>query len=249
MFKFTDINPRVEIQESEYVRLLGLPRSRKLEGRMRELADTALAWYAEKGRPWIRGCEVAELEMSDDGVQIGGDQFSADRLRAVCSAADAHSAVLVAASAGKECEEHGRHLWEEGKPDEYLFFEVLGSAVVEQLVALAGERLCHWAEARRMAVLSLFSPGNGGWDIAEQGKLWNLFQKHFDPPWPGPLEVLESGMLRPKKSHLAVFPLSRDLEKSREFASLLPCENCSLPKCSYRRAAYKALRRPVEIAS
>jgi hypothetical protein len=46
-------------------------------------------------------------------------------------------------------------------------------------------------------------------------------------------------MLRPEKSLLAVFGLTRDLEKARRFTRLIPCESCSLPGCRYRRAAFK----------
>ena len=55
-----------------------------------------------------------------------------------------------------------------------------------------------------MAVLPHYSPGYPEWDIAEQPRLLAADQ----PPrraLPVPLEVLDSGMLRPKKSLLAVF--------------------------------------------
>ncbi|MGH7988975.1 MAG: hypothetical protein ACREDS_02105 [Limisphaerales bacterium] len=50
---------------------------------------------------------------------------------------------------------------------------------------------------------------------------------------------METGMLRPKKSLLGIFGLTHDLEKARKFAKLIPCENCSLPDCQYRRGPYK----------
>jgi len=88
-------------------------------------------------------------------------------------------------------------------------------------------------------VLPHFSPGYSGWDIAEQPKLWNLFRQNSSGSLPGELEALESGMLRPEKSLLAVFGLTQDLEKARRFTRLIPCESCSLPNCRYRRAAYR----------
>ena len=97
-----------------------------------------------------------------------------------------------------------------------------------------------------MAALPHFSPGYSGWDFAEQVPLWSLFQKNFDGKFPGELEVLDSGMLRPKKSLLAVIGLTRDLEKARRFQKLIPCENCFLPDCRYRRAPYQRTRPPME---
>ncbi len=90
-----------------------------------------------------------------------------------------------------------------------------------------------------MAVLPHFSPGYSGWDIADQVKLWNLISQGNRRKFPGELDVFDSGMLRPKKSQLAVFGVTRDVEKARRFSKLIPCENCSLPGCQYRRAAYR----------
>ena len=159
------------------------------------------------------------------------------------SEAQAHSALLVAVSAGKECEEHARELWNEGKPDEYFFLETYGSAVVEQLITVASGRICAWADETKWPRCRISAPGYSGWDIAEQLPLWSLFQKNFGGDFPGELEVLDSGMLRPKKSLLAVIGLTRDLEKARRFQKLIPCENCSLPDCRYRRGSYKRSRK------
>ncbi len=239
MFALTEPHPKVEVLEMEYQRLLGYPKNRSLEGRARELAEDAQNWFAQHGRPWIWARELSSLERHDGKLWLEGAAFGSRRLREIFGDADAHSAVLVAVSAGGECEEHAQKLWTDGKPDEYFFLESLGSAVVEQLVVLANERICGWADEHRLAALPHFSPGYSGWDIAEQTRLWNVFRQKVDGPLPGELEVLNSGMLRPKKSLLAVVGLTRDLEKARRFAKLIPCENCSLPNCRYRRAPFK----------
>jgi hypothetical protein len=239
MFELIETNPPVSVPEAEYQRLLGYPKNRPLEGRARELADAAQQWFLENGRPWIYAREIGGLELSEHKIEIGGAEFSSRRLREIFSEASAHSVVLVAVSAGKECEEHAQQLWRDEKPDEYFFLESYGSAVVEQLVTLASGRICGWADENQMAALPHFSPGYSGWDIAQQIPLWNLFRQNFTGELPGELEVLDSGMLRPKKSLLAVFGLTRDLERARRFTRLIPCENCSLPNCRYRRAPYK----------
>jgi hypothetical protein len=246
MFSLIDTKPRVEIQEAEYQRLLGYPKTHLLEGRARELADEAAAWFSQHGRPWIGAREVASVDLENGIARIGGTEFSSKKLREILFEAGAHSALLVAVSAGKECEEHARNLWNEGKPDEYFFLETYGSAVVEQLITVASGRVCAWADENQMAALPHFSPGYSGWDIAEQLPLWSLFQKKFSGAFPGELEVLDSGMLRPKKSLLAVIGLTRDLEKARRFQKLIPCENCALPDCRYRRGVYRRVGQPVE---
>jgi hypothetical protein len=245
MFTLTETNPAVEVPEVEYQRLLGYPRHRPIQGRSRELADGAREWFSKNGRPWICVREISDVGIHREKISIGETIFSSQRLHEIFVESDVHTAVLVAVSAGRECEEQARRLWEEDKPDEYFFLEVLGSAAVEQLIVLANAHICGWADENKMAALPYFSPGYSGWDIADQIPLWNLFRECFRS-FPGPLEVMESGMLRPKKSQLTVVGLTRDLEKARRFSRLIPCESCSLPNCRYRRAPYKSCQSPVE---
>ena len=246
MFELIETHPPLDVQEAEYRRLLGYPKKHALTERARELANAARIWFAENGRPWIYARETGTLELKDGKLRIGGHDFSSRRLRDSFSEAAAHSAVVVAVSAGKECEETARQLWLDSKPDEYFFLEIFGSAVVEHLVTLASGWICAWADRQQMAVLPHFSPGYSGWDVAEQVKLWNLISQDNRRKFPGELDVLDSGMLRPKKSLLAVFGVTRDVEKARRFSRLIACENCSLPGCQYRRAAYRRAPRQFE---
>ncbi len=53
---------------------------------------------------------------------------------------------------------------------------------------------------------------------------------------------MESGALRPKKSQLAVFGLTRHTGSLRRLTDMLPCENCSFGPCQFRRAPYRRIR-------
>jgi hypothetical protein len=239
MLEFNDQRPKLDVQESEYVRLLGFPRRHALEGRARELADWARAWYAEHGRPWIFARPAGGVSVGPGAICVAGTEFVSERLQAPFAAAEAHDAMLVAVSAGPECEQHARRCWQEDKPDEYFFLEIFGSAVVESLVTLAAARICAWADQNEVGVLPHYSPGYSGWNVADQVRLWALVRGNNGAPFPGELEVLPTGMLRPKKSLLTVFGLTRHPEKLQRGSRLIPCENCSLPRCQYRRAAYR----------
>ena len=48
-------HPDINVQETEYIRLLGFPQDYELEGRSLELADWARDLYTKIGRPWIYG--------------------------------------------------------------------------------------------------------------------------------------------------------------------------------------------------
>ena len=239
MFELTETHPPLDVQEAEYQRLLGYPKHHALDDRARELAEAARTWFSANGRPWIYARETAVSVLADKKLRIGGHEFSSLRLYDSFASTSAHSAIVVAVSAGKECEKTARQLWLESKPDEYFFLEIFGSAVVEHLITLASGRICGWADQQQMAVLPHFSPGYSGWDVAEQVQLWNLISQDNRHKFPGELNVLDSGMLQPKKSLLAVFGVTRDVATARRVSKLIPCENCSLPGCQYRRTAYR----------
>ncbi|EDY84948.1 hypothetical protein VDG1235_4582 [Verrucomicrobiia bacterium DG1235] len=238
MLEFFESSPDLNVLESEYTRLLGYPVGRVLEGRSKEIADLTRAWYSENGSPWVYAREVSELDLDGDGFLLDGVGFSSKHLKDSFEKAGASSAIVVAVSAGRECVERSQELWKEGKPDEYFFMEMFGGAVVEHLVAQAGARLCEWADARGMLVLPHYSPGYPKWDVSEQNRLLELIRGGAEGGFSGELDALESGMLTPKKSLLAVFGVTREVEKATKVGSLVPCETCFLPGCAYRRKPY-----------
>ncbi|HET7221232.1 MAG TPA: hypothetical protein VFJ02_24420 [Vicinamibacterales bacterium] len=230
-----DAAPRVDVDPIEYTRLLGFPRGHVLEGRVLELVTWARAWYAANGHPWVYARASGDLAIDGDGIRVDGVPFKSPRLRRTLDRAGAHGVMLVAVSAGPEIEQQAHRAWLQERPDEYFFLEMYGSAVVEHLTTMTGARLCSWADGEAMAVLPHYSPGYPDWDIAEQQALHALIG--IDA-LPGALDVLESGMLRPKKSLLAVFGITRYVDRVQRLSDLVPCENCSYAGCQFRRVPY-----------
>jgi hypothetical protein len=239
MFELFETNLNVEVQPAEFNRLLGFPRGHTLEGRSRELAQEARQWYAENGRPWIYAQQVADIQLHDGRVEVAGVEFASHHLREQLATAEVRNVVLVAVSAGPECEARAQQHWLEEKPDEYFFTEIYGSAVVEHLVMVAAGKLCAWADEHQLAALPHYSPGYSGWDVSDQVKMWEALNRGRTRSLPGELDVLSSGMLRPKKSLLGLFGLTTQLERARKLASFIPCENCALEPCRFRRAPYR----------
>ncbi len=243
-----EVAPAIHVDPAEYKRLLGYPRDFEWEGRPKELAEWAQSWYAENGHPWIYARQAEKLEIDEQAFQIEGVRFESERLLDTLRKAEADSAIIVAVGAGPEVDNATAQLWHDEKPDEYFFLEMYGSAVVEHLVAAAGGRLCAWADERGLAVLPHYSPGYPAWDITDQPRLLELVHSAL----PCPIRALDSGMLAPKKTLLAVFGLTHRTAGVARLAELIPCQNCSLTPCEYRRpltpaAKYqvnaKALRR------
>jgi hypothetical protein len=233
----------LDVREEEYVRLLGFPRGWVLEGRSRELAHWAQDWYAQHGKPWMYARQAEQFEIAGDSISIDGVRFRSQPLSNTLQNAEAHSVILVAVGAGPEAEEEARRLWTDEKPDEYFFLEVYASAVVEHLTTLAGARLCDWAEQRQMAVLPHYSPGYPEWDIHEQPRFLDLLKRTRSEAFPSSVEVFDSGMLRPKKTQLAAFGLTRHTDRLQKLTTLVPCERCSFGPCQYRRAPYRRAPR------
>lgn len=236
--------PEVNVLPEEYVRLLGYPRGWVLEGRARELADWARDWYRENGRPWFYARQAERLEIAGNSICIDGVEFSSSQLRKTLEDAQAHSVMLAAVGAGVEAEDESQRRWEDGKPDEYFFLEIFGSAVVEHLTTATGARLCDWAEKRGMAVLPHYSPGYPEWDVREQPRLLDLMKRTRLERFPSRVHVFDSGMLQPKKTLLGVFGLTRHTAQLDRLTNLVPCERCSFGPCQYRRAPYRRAPRP-----
>jgi hypothetical protein len=238
MFELLDARPSVDVKSSEFERLLGYPADHILGDRERELAAGARDYFARNGTPWVYIREV-ELFRADQTLRLDGMEFHSQRLSDYLSQAGAARAALVMVSAGRSCEAQARRLWDESKPDEYFFLEVFGSAVVENLVASVSGRVCALAESEGLIAVPHYSPGYTGWDIADQGKLFELIKGGMAQPLPEPLEVLPSGMLNPKKSLLAVVGLTARTSQNLATPRLVPCETCSFAPCQYRRAPYR----------
>jgi hypothetical protein len=51
-------------------------------------------------------------------------------------------------------------------------------------------------------------------------------------------------MLRPKKSLLAVFALTRHVDRVSRLDTLVPCDRCAFPGCQYRRRPYRRAPQP-----
>jgi hypothetical protein len=241
--------PTVHVLPAEYKRLLGYPPDRELEGQATELATWARDWYQEHGRPWVYARRIEAVEVGEDFLNLAGHKFHCHELLKNLRDAAGNGIVVAAVSAGPELEAAAQQAWRDEKPDEYFFLEVYGSAVVEHLVTLVGVQICAWADGSDMAVLPHYSPGYGEWSVGEQPGLLEVIRGNRQLP--GQLEVLDTGMLRPKKSLLAVFGLTTAIDRAKQLSALVPCERCSYLACQFRRNEYRNAdeTRELELAS
>jgi hypothetical protein len=228
-FTATDLHPVVS--DAEFKRLLRVPVDFKFTDVMAEHTAWVRDWYTAHGRPWLRARAVGTCVVDADVTTLDGRELTSRELARRFR--HAHGAVVVAASAGPEAEAEAGRCWENDEPDRYYFMETYASAVVEALVAEARARLCAWADGQGTVLLPHYSPGYHGWSISDQAAVFSLLAGAGAPP--GPLEVMASGMLRPKKSQLAVFAVAPAGSTAGEPADLVPCKHCAHVKCEFRR--------------
>ena len=246
MKELVDLNFNIDVSQAEYNRLLGYPMSYDLIGRGHELVVWARQWYHENGKPWVHAIEIDDIDFSGENLKIGGVEFTSKKLRDQFAEAQVLNSVHVIVSAGKECEEKAQKLWNEGKPDEYFFLEVFGSAVAEHLVTIIRARLCSWAEENDLTILPHYSPGYLGWNMLDQKRIFDLIVLKTTNCLPGEIKVYETGMLNPKNSMVAVFGITKNTNKARKYSELIPCETCSMYSCQYRRVPYKHSLNQIE---
>ncbi len=180
----TSIEPQVcpRVPTAVYRRYLRLPPKRDLSPAILEAEHWARSWFHEHARPWT--CIVA-----------GDDAF--DRWLATRRPGLGHAAII-AVSAGTEAESEAAARWKNEEPDRYYFLECYASAVVDTLLIAARTRL---GASRHDC------PGYPGWPIEDNRELLAILTRLA--PLPGPLDVLDSGMLKPRKSQLAVCTLGK----------------------------------------
>lgn len=165
------------VTEETFKRHLRMPVRRAFSPALQEAAEWARTWFREHGRPWT--CAAA----ADASLR----EWLAPRFGPEARL------VVIAASAGPEAEAEAARCFAAGEPDRYYFLECLASAAVETLLTEG---------RRRVGASRQHCPGYPGWSIEENTPLREAVGRLVDLP--GPLEVLPSGMLRPKKSQLAV---------------------------------------------
>ena len=226
------------VSDAEYARLLGLPRTRALEGDLALRAQAARAWYAAHGRPWVaaRRSAIARLDAESVALETG-QVFHSRTLASRLATGEAHGLVALAVTAGPQVDEESQRHWQDGRPDEGYFLDRLGAALAEHLVHWVSVRVCRESEPGGETVLAHLSPGCGGWDFEEQARLMQVIAGGAALA-AGPLRMLESGMLTPKNSLLAV----RGLTRRRVAPSAADaCRACDLSPCTFRRAPYRGV--------
>ena len=238
------------VRERELLRLLGMPRGRKLEGELRARAHAARLWYAEHGRPFVATRRLDVREATAAAVTLAeGTALGSARLAAGLREAHGHAVLVLAVSAGREVAAEVARAWDGDRPDEAYVLDRFAVAVTEALVLHASGAECRVASGRGETLLPPHSPGCSDLEIGAQHRLLALVGGTPSTAGRvalGPIELLPSGALDPPHSLLAVRGVTREPLAATTPETL--CRGCDLEPCAYRRAPARAMARACETA-
>ena len=224
------------VSMDEYKRLLGLPRSRELEGDLLDRAQNAREWYANHGDPFVASTTVELKSISSPVVYLSeGTQLTSVQLSERLHAGEAHALVVLVATAGVEVAEEVAKHWANDRPDEAFFLDRFAVGITEQLIQWSSAFLCRASEKSNETLLPHLSPGCGHWDLADQHRLMALLTSDAQL---GPLKLLPSGALDPQHSIIAALGVTH-----RKFSATPRdiCRTCDLDPCAFRRAPFKGI--------
>ncbi len=222
------------VDPGELARLLGYPVGTRLEGRPAELAEAARDWFDEHARPWSAVRRLKILTVDESRVMVEGGAILrsrplADRLRRT----DCEELAIAVTTAGSEVDDHSARLWAEDRPDEAFFADRFGAAAAEHLAAARAMWMRTELVRRGRGLLPGYSPGFDGWSLTDQPVLFRLLGTEA-AELPGPLEMLDTGMLSPKNSLLATFGMTQRSELAESLWERDKCSWCSLSPCALR---------------
>ena len=226
----------LNVSVAEWKRHLCIP----IDGRLSETAqagvERALAWVNEHGCPWSFVSKLIDLVTEGDLIRLAtGTQFTSRVLAEKLRLGQSRAAVAVAVCAGSAASPQIQHLWKEGRLDEAFFLNAAAAAATEQLLLRAHKSICDHAEPAGLAPLSHESPGYDGWNLGDQHALLDLLLAQSAWPSAAKLDILESGMLTPEHSQLALFGLGPTEVVETMSPDTVACARCSMDPCSHRR--------------
>ena len=223
------------IDQAEVARLLGYPDRRLPEGRARERAGQARSWYRQNGDAWALARSIRVAGIGDGEIELAeaeslSSRLLADRLRK----GDAEAIMIAAVSAGSTVDVRSAALWKEDRPDEAYFLDRFAAAVTEYLAGWIGDHLRAELARGDRGLLPSYSPGYHGWDLEQQGRLARslIGAESSAPPF---FEVMDSGMITPRNSLLAVFGVTPRPDLAAAAWDRQPCSWCALTACGFRR--------------
>lgn len=139
---------------------------------------------------------------------------------------DSNELICFITTVGGEIDSEINRMMGQGRLSGAYILDALGSVAVESVAEQFHQYIQTACREEGKAVTPRFSPGYCDWPITEQKKIFTLFDSNATG-----IELLDSCMMRPRKSISGVFGIYNDTQK----APYNPCLNCPKKNCDGRR--------------
>lgn len=216
------IQPTVE--NDKLAKLLGGQKRDRLPKSILKKVQTAREKLNRLMKPSLHYRIVKPSSMDKALVQLDESvEFTSAKLAKTMK--NAEKIVCFVGTIGTEVEDEINRLLGKQKLADAYILDAMASVAVENMI----DRFQHLMENRFTAedrtVTLRFSPGYCDWPVTQQKKLFNIFDpKQLD------VELLDSCLMKPRKSVSGVFGITPDRSESYN-----PCQDCPTRSCESRR--------------
>ncbi len=222
-----------KIGKDDVIRLLGGRRGGSVSSSIKKSFDVWSGRVSGLIEPHLSYL-VRPIERIDtQGFTVGGVSFTSARISRTLRECDA--VVCFIATIDDGIERKVNALMQARKLSEASILDSMGSVAVENMVNQFHGRTETEQRGKGRSVTIRFSPGYCDWNIAEQKKLFGLFDA-------GKVPVTlrgDSFLMGPRKSVSGLFGIL-PYDNGGIVASYNPCTECGKQGCIARRAARKA---------
>jgi hypothetical protein len=214
------------IENDKLVTLLGGQNKKRLPKSIRKKVHTAKEKLTKLIKPKLHYRIVKNVVNDNDKAVIQLDEtvkFTSAKLAKTLKHAE--KIVCFIGTIGTDVEhEINRLLGKQKLADAYIL-DAMASVAVENMIDRFQDLMEKRFSAEDRTVTLRFSPGYCDWPVTQQKKLFNIFDpKQLD------VELLDSCLMKPRKSVSGVFGITPDGSESYN-----PCRDCPTRSCESRR--------------
>ena len=212
------------IETDQLAKLLGGQKKKSLPKSISKKVRSAKRKLERLIKPSLH-YRIVKHSVMDNGVVQLDDTVKFTSAKLAKTLKNAEKIVCFVGTIGTGVEnEINRLLGKQKLADAYIL-DAMASVAVENMIDRFQDLMENRFSAEERTVTLRFSPGYCDWPVTQQKNLFNIFDsKQLE------VELLDSCLMKPKKSVSGVFGITR-----QESESYNPCRNCPTRSCESRR--------------
>jgi hypothetical protein len=160
-----------------------------------------------------------------DGDKIGVGELEFHPTRAIArQVRAAEQMAFFMITAGKGITEWSQQELTGGDPMAGYIIDLIGSEIVVAALDRMQDELAEKMGKDGLRITNRYSPGDCGWPVTDQQKLFSLFPENFCG-----ISLSESSLMHPIKSVSGIIGIGKDVRKTA-----YACDLCGMESCVYR---------------